>query len=58
MQTELDLWVTPRCVDPTLTPVNQLSDVAKGLCYLHSCNVVHGDLKGVCDFLGLISLPD
>jgi serine/threonine protein kinase len=25
----------------------QLSDVAKGLCYLHSCNVVHGDLKGV-----------
>lgn len=26
---------------------NQLSDVARGLCYLHSCNVVHGDLKGV-----------
>ena len=25
----------------------QLSDVARGLCYLHSCNVVHGDLKGV-----------
>jgi serine/threonine protein kinase len=25
----------------------QLSDVAKGLCYLHSCNVIHGDLKGV-----------
>jgi serine/threonine protein kinase len=25
----------------------QLLDVAKGLCYLHSCNVVHGDLKGV-----------
>ncbi|KAF9642056.1 kinase-like protein, partial [Thelephora ganbajun] len=23
-----------------------LCDVAKGLCYLHSCNVVHGDLKG------------
>ena len=31
---------------PTLTPV-QLSDVTKGLCYLHSCNVIHGDLKGV-----------
>ena len=27
----------------------QLSDVAKGLCYLHSCNVIHGDLKGVRD---------
>ena len=25
----------------------QLSDVAEGLLYLHSCNVVHGDLKGV-----------
>jgi len=27
----------------------QLSDVARGLCYLHSRNVIHGDLKGVCD---------
>ena len=26
---------------------SQLSDIAKGLCYLHSCNVIHGDLKGV-----------
>jgi len=26
----------------------QLSDVAKGLCYIHSCNVIHGGLKGVC----------
>ena len=25
----------------------QLSDVANGLCYLHSCNVIHGDLMGV-----------
>ena len=37
-----------------LRPLNiyshiQLSDVAKGLCYLHSRDVVHGDLKGVCD---------
>ena len=27
----------------------QLSDVVKGLCHLHSCNVIHGDLKGVCE---------
>jgi serine/threonine protein kinase len=27
----------------------QLSDVARGLYYLHSCNVIHGDLKGVRD---------
>ena len=26
---------------------HQLSDVAEGLCYLHFCNVIHGDLKGV-----------
>jgi serine/threonine protein kinase len=31
---------------PCLLPY-QLSDVARGLCYLHSCNVIHGDLKGV-----------
>ena len=30
-------------------PHRQLSDVANGLCYLHSCNVIHGDLKGVRD---------
>ena len=28
----------------------QLFDLAKGLCYLHSCNVIHGDLKGVRGF--------
>lgn len=26
----------------------QLLDIAKGLGYLHSHNVIHGDLKGVC----------
>jgi len=25
----------------------QLCDIAKGLEYLHACNVIHGDLKGV-----------
>jgi len=35
----------------------KLSDVAEGLCYLHSRNMVHGDLKGVRGFLTLISLP-
>lgn len=26
---------------------SKLSDVAKGLGYLHSCDVIHGNLKGV-----------
>ena len=29
---------------------HQLSDTAKGLCYLHSCNLIHGNLKGVRGF--------
>ena len=29
---------------------HQLSDVANGLCYLHSRDVIHGDLKGVRDY--------
>ena len=28
-------------------PPTQLSGVAEGLNYLHSCNVIHGALKGV-----------
>ena len=39
------------------SPVYQLSDVAEGLNYLHSCNVIHGDLKGVSDFHDLVSPP-
>ena len=31
------------------SPPSQLSDVAEGLKYLHSCNVIHGALKGVRD---------
>ena len=30
----------------------QVYDVAEGLNFLHSCNVVHGDLNGVCDCSG------
>lgn len=33
-------------------PRHQLSDVANGLCYLHSRNVIHGGIKGVCDCSG------
>ena len=29
---------------------HQLSDVADGLSHLHSRNVIHGDLKGVCNY--------
>ena len=28
-------------------PHYQLSGVTEGLIYLHSCNIIHGDLKGV-----------
>ena len=40
--------VPPAVFVPPSSPP-QLSDIANGLYYLHSCNVVHGDLKGVCD---------
>ena len=47
MRTDLNLWVSIlRCSSHAYSSY-QLSDVAKGLCYLHSCNVIHGDLKGV-----------
>ena len=30
--------------------LSQLSDVAEGLNFLHSCSTIHGDLNGVCDY--------
>ncbi|KAF9643876.1 kinase-like protein [Thelephora ganbajun] len=35
---------------PNADRLEFLSDVAKGLCYLHSYNAIHGDIKGVCSF--------
>ena len=47
MQIDSNLWVSLlQCLSNTYSS-RQLSNVAKGLCYLHSCNMVHGDLKGV-----------
>jgi serine/threonine protein kinase len=44
--------VLPIAFIPLIPPYSchQLSDVAEGLCYLHSCDIVHGDLKGVCGY--------
>jgi serine/threonine protein kinase len=39
-----------RVCDITCVPRSlwsKIYEIAKGLSYLHSCNVVHGDLKGV-----------
>ena len=35
---------------PNSLMLSQLSNVAEGLNYLHFCNMIHGDLNGVCDF--------
>ena len=32
------------------SPLCKLRGITEGLHYLHSCNVVHGNLKGVCDY--------
>jgi serine/threonine protein kinase len=47
MQIGLDLYVSLLLRLSHAYSRNQLSDVASGLCYLHSRNVIHGDLKGV-----------
>ena len=48
MRTDLDLWVPLQSYLSYTHSSCQLSDVVKGLHYLHSCSVIHGDLKGVC----------
>ena len=45
----LGLVRIPLVVITSCLPGCQLHDAAKGLDYLHSRNVIHGDLKGVCD---------
>jgi serine/threonine protein kinase len=47
MQIGLDLYVSLLLWLSHAYSRHQLSDVARGLCYLHSRNVIHGDLKGV-----------
>ena len=44
----LGLVRVPSVVPIPRLPRCQLSDVTSGLHHLHSCNVIHGDLKGVC----------
>lgn len=45
----LGLVGAPQLFNDAHSPSFQLSDVADGLSYLHSCDVIHGDLKGVSD---------
>jgi len=48
IQTDLNSYASlPLCLSHAYSNF-QLSDLAEGLCYLHSCNVIHGNLKGVC----------
>ena len=47
MQTNLALYVPFALHEVGSSLLHQLSDIADGLNYLHSRNVVHGDLKGV-----------
>ena len=42
----------------SIAPSPQLLGIAKGLAYLHSYDVVHGDLKGVCSYLSWCILSD
>ena len=41
----VSLVSVPSCNESSLS--RQLVDVARGLRYLHLCDVIHGDLKGV-----------
>ena len=46
-QTGLDWYLALLFHSPDAEAHYQLSDVANGLSYLHSCNIIHGDVKGV-----------
>jgi serine/threonine protein kinase len=47
----------PCCIRSHAYSRHQLSDVAEGLHFLHSRNIVHGDLKGVRDCSNPVLLP-
>jgi len=60
-RTDLDLCVFLLLYLFRAYSCHQLSDAAEGLRYLHSCNVIHGDLKGVGNSISLfatILMPD
>jgi serine/threonine protein kinase len=52
MRTDLVLCVSLASCRTIHLPPPQLSDVAEGVRFLHSCNVTHGGLKGVCGCFG------